>query len=323
VTAACARLRSLTTFKTGSAGQPNRPLNFPWNSEGLRAPLGSKNSNKTQTPEIVFPALDMLRLVRATICELRSRALRRRWILLVVLLCPVSAFATTIVVVRTANFILIAADSKATWRGGTGPSTVCKIYRSGDLYFAIGGLEHDGARGFYVKDLVADGFKSVSRFEARVTAAQQEISPRFLVRMNRLRAEDPNSFKFEMTDPGPQLSVAFAQMENGVPLFAVRGFEYFDAPSPRVEISGSDCPGTDCPGGVTHIEYMGKQNAIKAYYASHDVWKMDPVVLARKLVELEIQDEPSSVGPPIAILRLDSSGATWISNGCGCPIETP
>jgi hypothetical protein len=247
---------------------------------------------------------------------------RRRWVLLAILLSPMSALATTIVVVRTAGFIVIAADSKATWRGTPGAPAVCKIYRSGDFYFAIGGLDHDGARGFYVKDLVADGAKSASLFEDRVARAQQEISPRFLVRMNRLRAEDFDSFKIEMTDPGPQLSVAFAQMENGVPLFAVRGFEYFDGPPARVELSRDDCPGTDCPSG-RQIEYMGKRKAIETYSASHDVWNMDPAVLARKFVELEIQDEPAVVGPPIAILRLDSSGATWISNGCGCPIETP
>jgi hypothetical protein len=247
---------------------------------------------------------------------------RGSWIPLAILLSPVAAFATTIVVVRTANFILIAADSKATWRGTPGAPAVCKIYRNGDFYFAIGGIDHDGARNFYVKDLVADGAKSASRFEARLAVAQQEISPRFLLRMKRLRAEDPDSFKIEMAEPGPQLSVAFAQMENGAPLFAVRGFEYFDGPPARVELSRDDCPGKDCPSG-RQIEYMGKRNAIETYSASHDVWSVDPVVLARKFVELEIRDEPSAVGPPIAILKLDSSWARWISSGCDCPIVVP
>jgi hypothetical protein len=183
-------------------------------------------------------------------------------------------------------------------------------------------LEHDGARGFYVKDLVVDGIKSASRFESRVAAAQQEISARFLVEMKRLQAEDLDAFEYTSRDPGPQTSVAFVRMENGVPFFAIRGFEYHDGPSPTVEISRFDCPGKDCSEGL-RIEYIGKQNAIKAYFPNHVGETIDPVVLARKLVELEIEDEPSSVGPPIAILRLDPSGVTWISNGCGCPIETP
>jgi hypothetical protein len=262
----------------------------------------------------------VIRLMCETTRVIRSQ---RRWILLAILLSPMSALATTIVIVRTAGFIVIAADSKPTWRGTPGAPAVCKIYRSGDLYFAIGGIEHDGARAFYVKDLVADAVESASRFEVRVVKAEQEVSTGLLIRMNRLRAEDPTSFKIEMTEPGPQLSVAFAQVENGVPLLAVRGFKYFDRPSPSVELSRADCPGTACPGGVTHIEIMGKRNAIQSYLANPEVWSNDPVVLAHRLVELEIQDEPSSVGPPIAILRLDPSGATWISNGCRCPIETP
>jgi hypothetical protein len=170
--------------------------------------------------------------------------------------------------------------------------------------------------------LVADGVKSASSFDGRVVNAQRGISDSFLVEMKRLQAEDPDSFKYAIRDPGPQLSVAFAQMENGVPLFAIRGFEYSDGLSPRVESSRADCPGMECPDG-NRIEYMGKQNAIKAYFATHGRESIDPLVLARKLVELEIEDEPSSVGPPIAILRLDSSGATWISHGCDCPIVAP
>jgi hypothetical protein len=50
-----------------------------------------------------------------------------------------SARATMIVVVRTANFILIAADSKPKLARQAGSPAVCKIYRSGDFYLAIGG----------------------------------------------------------------------------------------------------------------------------------------------------------------------------------------
>jgi hypothetical protein len=67
----------------------------------------------------------------------------------------------------------------------------------------------------------------------------------FLVEMKRLEDEGPDSFKFTTAEDGPQLSVVFAQMENGVAVFAVRGFEYHDGPSPKIELSRADCPGSD------------------------------------------------------------------------------
>lgn len=62
----------------------------------------------------------MLRVIRIMSDTKFSIGAQGRWILLAILVCPVSAFATTIVVVRTANLILIEADSWATWRGTLG-----------------------------------------------------------------------------------------------------------------------------------------------------------------------------------------------------------
>jgi hypothetical protein len=244
-----------------------------------------------------------------------------RWIALAIFLFPVSADATSIVLVRTPVLIVIAADSKPTYKGRPEASTVCKIYRSDDVYFAIAGLEHDSGRGFYPKDLVAAGVKASEGFETRVARAEEFLSSNFLLEMERLEAEDPDQYKFAIAGAGPQLTVAFAQMEKGVPYFAVRGFQYYDSPSPRVERSRADCPGRECPNGEVRIEYLGESRAIQRYLAN-GVEQTDAAAFARKLVELEIQDSPFDVGPPIALLRIDASGPTWISNDGGCPVIT-
>jgi hypothetical protein len=46
----------------------------------------------------------------------------------------------------------------------------------------------------------------------------------------------------------------------------------------------------------------------------------DLPALATKLVQLEIDDPPGNVGPPISEVRLDKDGVTWISNDAGCPV---
>jgi hypothetical protein len=233
-----------------------------------------------------------------------------------------AAFATSIVAVRSPEFILIAADSKPTWKGRPGPSVVCKIYRTGALYFAVAGIDHDSGRGFYVKDLVAGGAESSGRFEAQVASVDEKISPRFLVEMKQMKAEDPDEYKFASAEDGPQLTIAFAKFEEGAPYFAVRGFQYDDELLPRVKLSRADCPGANCPQGVL-LEYVGKSGYIKDYVAKHGGEKIGAEALARKLVELEIEEAPSTVGPPIELLRIDASGPYWISNEAGCPIVLP
>src|SRR5206468_12096100 len=84
----------------------------------------------------------------------------RKQIIFAGLLLPTVSFGTSIVAIRVPHFVVIAADSKATYRGEPGPATVCKIYQSGSLYFAIAGLEHDQERNFYPKTIIANSFSN-------------------------------------------------------------------------------------------------------------------------------------------------------------------
>src|SRR6266550_7705897 len=64
------------------------------------------------------------------------------------------ANATTIVVARSANEIVIGADSKVTdTYGHELNSQVCKIQQVGDLFIASEGLLRDKATGFSVPEI--------------------------------------------------------------------------------------------------------------------------------------------------------------------------
>src|SRR6266849_3046591 len=80
---------------------------------------------------------------------LHLRARLAPLILLVFFTVPVRA--TTIVVARTANEIVIGADSKVTDAYGNDLNKrACKIRQVGDLFIAIEGLEIDRQTGFSV-----------------------------------------------------------------------------------------------------------------------------------------------------------------------------
>jgi hypothetical protein len=55
-----------------------------------------------------------------------------------------------------------------------------------------------------------------------------------------------------------------------------------------------------------------------------DRWRTtDLASLVSKFVQLEIDEKPEQVGPPIRVLQIDAKGARWIQHGEGCRIGVP
>jgi hypothetical protein len=91
---------------------------------------------------------------------------------------------------------MIATDSKVLYRGAgiKGPETVCKIYRSGDLYFAVAGMPADRNRNYYPTKLVGQNYKETDSFEANMTRIEQSLSTVILDEMKRRRTDAPDQF---------------------------------------------------------------------------------------------------------------------------------
>jgi hypothetical protein len=253
--------------------------------------------------------------LRSKLC---SRA-RRAWhFLLAFCFLPASAFATTIVAVRTADFVIIAADSKATYLGQAGPPKVCKIYNHGDIYFAAAGLDYDAHRHFSIKKIVADSLLPSAAFDEQVAHVENAVSQSLTSELARLRREDPGIYAFTMHSSDEAVSLVLVEYQDGVPHLAARGFSLIANPSPGIKIDRITCPG-DCADGRELIS-LGEKRAAERFMRANAGEDFDLPALATKLVQLEIEDAPGSVGPPISEMRLDKDGATWLSNDSGCPI---
>ena len=242
----------------------------------------------------------------------------RRLLLLALFLVPLSVLATTIIAVRTSEFVIIATDSKATYLGHPGPPTVCKISNSGALYFADAGLDHDTHRNFYVNAIVAGNFSSEGRFDEQVIRVERALSQELLTELGRMRLEDPGTYAFTVRPGEDVLSIVIAEWQDGVPHLAARGFSWAGNPAPGIAISRVTCPG-DCPDGRELVS-LGEKNAAGKFMRENSGENFDLPSLATKLVQLEIADSPGDVGPPISEVRLEKDGASWISNDAGCPI---
>jgi hypothetical protein len=255
--------------------------------------------------------------------RVQVRLLRLGYLVIAILCVFVPAvLATAIVGIRVADSFVIAADSKVTYKGpdSRGPATLCKIYQSGPLYFALAGMAFDRNRGFFPEKIVADNFSATDSLISSMERIERMLSDSLKVEMKRLKTEDPGTFAYNQRPGVDILSIIAGEMVDGRAQMSGRGFKYVDEISP-VAITRLDCPG-DCPTDVKFFFAGHSDAAINTFNQfPHDGGTVrTPVTDARKMIESEIQASPEDVGPPITILQVDKNGASWPSNDSGCPI---
>jgi hypothetical protein len=232
---------------------------------------------------------------------------------LVLVLCGTAA-ATTIVIIRTPNLIVIASDSKAQYQGDQGSPKVCKIARQNQTYFVVAGLAHDTYHGFLANRTVASAIARANTFEEQANAVEEDLSRELGKELDTLRKEDTEGFKFAVTGEAPS-SIALVTVEGGVPKIAVLSF-LFDKTTGKLSVKRDSCPGT-CSGENFYVQ-MGR--AVSA----DEVAKItgSPARIARTLVEMQIGKDPQNVGPPVEIMELRANGPEWIQDELNCAAET-
>jgi hypothetical protein len=243
--------------------------------------------------------------------------LAQKLTLTIALLIPTVALATSIVAVRTPRSFIIAADSKPTYRGTPGPPTVCKIYRTGKLYFAISGLDYDKGRNFFPAQIIAAKFSDALTFDHSVARVENAINAALVEELSALKATDPQAFRFTIKNRDVT-SILLAEFRGGIPRIAGREFQYVHAPTPRLRVNRITCPG-DCSRGNQYF-FLGEQTEASQFVKDHRRDVLNPRAVPEQLVKLEAQSHPDDVGPPIAVLRVDKNGPAWLANDSACPI---
>jgi hypothetical protein len=236
---------------------------------------------------------------------------------------PPSVLAwTTIAVYRDRTTVIVAADSKIGAFNGYRERVVCKIYRTGNLFWSLTGLSAD-----YYETLVSEASAKSHSFRGTVEGFESIAPPAMRDGFIKLKITSPLDYKAFMEGKNPgSIDFAFFGMEGKIPFIAIVGFR-------AVEIQGVigvskvgdlfyEEPA--CPDGKSVCgNAIGNFKAILGYQSANPTWSTDLVSGVRKFVQLEIDAVPDAVGPPIRILKIDSKGPRWIQNGEGCDIGVP
>jgi len=235
--------------------------------------------------------------------------------------CLCEGSATTIVVARSANEIVIGADSKVTdTYGNEVASQVCKIQQFGNLFVAFEGLLRDKATGFSVPDIVRRAFEVKPEASAvdRVNILTGYLTSELFIELPRVRNNSADEFHTKL-EGQTFLRVLIAGFERGRPVVFVRQFRTtFFARGIGVTVIPDDCL-ADCSGEVV-TRFLGETDAIDGLpEETAGFWKDGLADGVRRLIETEVEARSEYVGPPIDLLRITSRGANWIQKKAACP----
>lgn len=231
---------------------------------------------------------------------------------------------TSIVVVRTATEVVVAADSLAVLTGeDASPIYVCKILQVGRAFFAAARLVADNQGEFDVARTVRATYRqnepllaSVRRFETEMISQLREV-------VTYIRDHDRRYFEKEVANK-PALEIVFFGWESSAPVLYLRYFTVQAVSDSSFTISArqKNCPG-DCAGGVVYTA-LGHHDAIdeKLKRVQH-YWRRGAVTSVGELIELEARAKPQFVGGAIDIIRLTASGPKWFQRKPQCPPITP
>ena len=234
-----------------------------------------------------------------------------------------NASATTIVVARGANEIVIGADSKVTDAFGNDLNKrACKIRQIGNLFIAIEGLEIDRQTRFNVPEIASKALSSKAPASDRVSILMGYLVTNLLTELSHLKTHEPQTF-FKKIEGGQLfLRIIVAGFESGRPLLFVRSFRAlpYNPGQIGVAVIPDDCL-DNCKGGVV-TRFLGESDAIEGLpEETPDFWKPGLAAGVRSLIETEVSARSEYVGPPIDIVRITASGAQWIQRKKDCVTE--
>ena len=237
------------------------------------------------------------------------------------LLCAEFLFGTAIVVVRTYDQIIAAADSKTIvdrypdWRPIE--TTACKLQKLDDMvYFATAGFQFDSARTFDLEMAIRKFYQPSASVSQTVAASEPFIKASFREALNREKQEHAENFEKNFSRYSVLDFVVFGIDHGSTVVYVRRLRAQHDFMGLNVTIypENLSSPLRDS----RQITMIGEFAAINAYVKGPGSnTRLTEIEVAKNAVSAAISST-QTVGPPIDILRIDRPGASWIEVKSEC-----
>jgi hypothetical protein len=210
------------------------------------------------------------------------------------------AHGTALVIVRTNEGIVVAADSRATDVNHAILPDVCKIGRSGDQYFSIVGQA--SWRGVDFFQIIDKELATPKSLVERLKTIRDG-----LVHILDLALQSDPAVRAVATEQGSVMGVAVYGFDHGT--VAIHHTRFALKDPTHVDPQIHECPGVDCPDGRV---------AITAPPGTFD-WSIPTITAAREWVQREINKKQPDIGGPVQLLRIGPNGESkWIEKPEAC-----
>lgn len=240
------------------------------------------------------------------------------YVILTVLLLEPDANGTVIYVRIAQGEVVIAADSKQLYpySGGNGTAIeVCKIRRSGDVYFASAGIAGDKDEGFDVRQVAEQAIRYSGDLHGKVKEFQRLLEVPLINVLKVFKRQDLARYKrFLLEAP---LVTVFVRVEDQAPFLLANEVTFVETSRDSIELHQRlySCPG-DCRPPTT-LPIGSSLRADELELTEH-FWDRGAVNGVRELMKMSIADRPDEAGSPVNILRLTKAGAEWVEGDKSC-----
>jgi hypothetical protein len=229
-----------------------------------------------------------------------------------ILLLAIPSYGTEIVMVVSRQLVVLASDSR-TINTDKPNGTMCKIRQTNGIFWAAAGLNNDDATRFNVDNFFEKTLALTGRNTGAILDAIGDvITPALQKELPIVKMKDPSFYKDASGANGTILMLFAAQKtKNGIEGF-VKVFSLSD--DRVIQQASRTC---DFSTSVQCVVFTNNKG-VREYVASHpEILSASPEETIERLMSVGETNEPDWVSPPITILSVSPSGATWKSqNNC-------
>lgn len=246
--------------------------------------------------------------------------------LIVVVFLAAHCAATTIVLIRTPDRLVVGADSlMVKWQevAGSQETYACKLHKEQSIFFAISGMGVVYSKSnFSAEQLIRDAISSSHSIKEAATRFMHASTGPYALVAKAMKTEDPDGWQLitQYHGQGITLAAIFFGVEEGVPTYSIVGFRVSTGSRTKVSVDIASCPGRACEESVNgesafvlgesdaayHRIGGGDQNSFSRFRnANGDLHTV------KQLIAVEASAVPRAVGGPVHIVTLDAAGEHW------------
>lgn len=232
------------------------------------------------------------------------------------------AFASTIVIYITPDFVVMAADSKGIYTNAKTfkeeSRTVPKIFKTGNYYFSITGIVSNTTRSFDVSKIINGRLKNAADINTGIEQIKEDVKAALKTYLSYNKKHNPVLFKKDMEMGNYVTSIGIIGIMNHKPYAHILGFKVMNINTLELKTEEDYCPSDDA---VSTVYYLGKSDAIKKRMDTLKHITEKPEVFVEGLMLLQIKKTPQYVGLPIDIIKMTPKETVWIRRKESTPVE--